>query len=57
MPPPPSPPPASRSSPTRVESLEEYWDYTAKLFDWHGGGVPNMILDDGGDATMLVITA
>src|SRR6188472_3617304 len=36
------------------ESLKEYWDYTAKLFDWHGGGVPNMILDDGGDATMLV---
>jgi adenosylhomocysteinase len=36
------------------ESLTEYWDYTAKLFDWHGGGVPNMILDDGGDATMLV---
>ena len=32
---------------------EEYWDYTAKLFDWHGGGTPNMILDDGGDATML----
>ena len=36
------------------ESLAEYWDYTAKLFDWHGGGTPNMILDDGGDATMLV---
>jgi adenosylhomocysteinase len=36
------------------ETLSEYWDYTAKLFDWHGGGVPNMILDDGGDATMLV---
>ena len=36
------------------ETLEEYWDYTAKLFDWHGGGMPNMILDDGGDATMLV---
>jgi adenosylhomocysteinase len=36
------------------ESLTEYWDFTAKLFDWHGGGVPNMILDDGGDATMLV---
>ena len=33
------------------ESLKDYWDYTAKLFDWHGGGVPNMILDDGGDAT------
>ncbi len=36
------------------ESLKEYWDYTARLFDWHGGGTPNMILDDGGDATMLV---
>src|ERR1700729_2340627 len=36
------------------ESLVEYWDYTAKLFDWHGGATPNMILDDGGDATMLV---
>jgi adenosylhomocysteinase len=36
------------------ESLKDYWDYTAKLFDWHGGGTPNMILDDGGDATMLV---
>jgi adenosylhomocysteinase len=36
------------------ESLNDYWDYTAKLFDWHGGGTPNMILDDGGDATMLV---
>src|ERR1700704_5577257 len=36
------------------ESLTDYWDYTAKLFEWHGGGTPNMILDDGGDATMLV---
>ncbi len=36
------------------ESLTEYWDFTARLFDWHDGGVPNMILDDGGDATMLV---
>jgi adenosylhomocysteinase len=36
------------------ESLEDYWDYTAQLFEWHGGGTPNMILDDGGDATMLV---
>src|SRR3954464_14716671 len=36
------------------ESLKDYWDYTAKLFDWHGGGYPNMILDDGGDATMYV---
>jgi adenosylhomocysteinase len=36
------------------ESLEDYWDYTARMFDWHGGGFPNMILDDGGDATMYV---
>src|SRR6267378_2209361 len=36
------------------ESLKDYWDYTAKMFDWHGGGFPNMILDDGGDATMYV---
>jgi adenosylhomocysteinase len=36
------------------ETLGEYWDYTAKLFDWHDGGMPNMILDDGGDATMFV---
>jgi len=36
------------------ESLKDYWDYTAKLFEWHGGGTPNMILDDCGDATMLV---
>src|ERR687893_3036374 len=36
------------------ETLEEYWDFTARLFDWHDGGMPNMILDDGGDATLLV---
>src|ERR1051326_3240479 len=36
------------------ETLKDYWDYTAKLFEWHGGGTPNMILDDGGDATMFV---
>src|ERR1700742_4687538 len=36
------------------ESLKDYWDYTARLFEWHGGGTPNMILDDGADATMLV---
>jgi adenosylhomocysteinase len=36
------------------ESLSDYWDYTRKLFEWHGGGVPNMILDDGGDATLFV---
>ncbi|MDX1250821.1 MAG: adenosylhomocysteinase [Gammaproteobacteria bacterium] len=36
------------------ESLEEYWDYTHRLFEWHDGGTPNMILDDGGDATLLI---
>ncbi|MET0408021.1 MAG: adenosylhomocysteinase [Hyphomicrobium sp.] len=36
------------------ESLVEYWDYTRKLFEWSDGGVPNMILDDGGDATLFV---
>jgi len=36
------------------ESLEEYWDFTRKLLEWGDGGVPNMILDDGGDATLLV---
>ncbi len=36
------------------ESLEEYWDFTHRVFEWGDGGVPNMILDDGGDATLLV---
>jgi adenosylhomocysteinase len=35
------------------ESLDEYWDYTHRIFEFDGGG-PNMILDDGGDATLLV---
>ncbi|PLX33385.1 MAG: adenosylhomocysteinase [Hyphomicrobiales bacterium] len=37
------------------ESLEEYWDYADRLFDWHDGGTANLILDDGGDATLLII--
>ena len=37
------------------ESLEEYWEYTHKIFEWYDGGTPNMILDDGGDATLLII--
>jgi len=36
------------------ESLEEYWNFTHKIFEWADGGTPNMILDDGGDATMLI---
>jgi adenosylhomocysteinase len=37
------------------ETLDEYWDYTHRAMDWADGGVPNRILDDGGDATMLLI--
>jgi adenosylhomocysteinase len=36
------------------ESLKDYWEYTRKILEWNDGGTPNMILDDGGDATMLV---
>ncbi len=37
------------------ETLEEYWDYADKIFQWSDGGVSNMILDDGGDATMYIL--
>jgi adenosylhomocysteinase len=36
------------------EGLKDYWDYTHRIFEWADGGAPNMILDDGGDATMLI---
>jgi len=36
------------------ESLDQYWEFTHRIFDWAGGAGPNMILDDGGDATLLV---
>ncbi len=36
------------------ETLAEYWDYTHRIFEWPDGGTSNMILDDGGDATLLV---
>ena len=36
------------------ESLEDYWEYTHNIFEWADGGTPNMILDDGGDATLLI---
>ncbi len=36
------------------ETLEEYWDYTHRIFEWKDGGYTNMILDDGGDATLLL---
>src|SRR5258706_1734368 len=35
------------------ESLDEYWEFTHRIFDFNGQG-PNMILDDGGDATLLI---
>ena len=37
------------------ESLEDYWVYTDKIFQWADGGLSNMILDDGGDATMYIL--
>src|SRR4051812_46345152 len=36
------------------ESLDEYWEYTHRIFEWPNGGLTNMILDDGGDATLLL---
>lgn len=36
------------------ESLKEYWDFTHRIFEWADGGTPNLILDDGGDATLLI---
>ena len=36
------------------ESLKDYWEYTHRIFEWADGGSPNMILDDGGDATLLI---
>ena len=40
---------------TKGETLEEYWDYAHKIFEWSDGGYPNLILDDGGDATLLCV--
>ena len=37
------------------ETVEEYWEYVDKIFTWSDGGYPNMILDDGGDATSYII--
>jgi adenosylhomocysteinase len=37
------------------ETLEEYWDFTDRMMDWGNGLTPNMILDDGGDATMYIL--
>ncbi|HEV2218935.1 MAG TPA: adenosylhomocysteinase, partial [Casimicrobiaceae bacterium] len=48
---------AARGTPVfayKGETLERYWDFTHRIFLWGGGQAPNMILDDGGDATLLV---
>jgi adenosylhomocysteinase len=48
---------AARGTPVfawKGESLEDYWDYTHRIFEWPDGGHSNMILDDGGDATLLL---
>jgi len=37
------------------ETLVEYWEYAHRIFEWHDGGYPNLILDDGGDATLLCV--
>jgi adenosylhomocysteinase len=37
------------------ETLLEYWDYAHRIFEWSDGGYPNLILDDGGDATLLCV--
>ena len=38
----------------KCETLEDYWEYTHRIFEWADGGYSNMILDDGGDATLLL---
>src|SRR5690606_33894189 len=48
---------AARGTPVfayKGESLDDYWEYTHRIFEWADGGYSNMILDDGGDATLLL---
>ncbi len=45
---------ARRCSPSRASRSSDYWDYTHRIFEWPDGGYSNMILDDGGDATLLL---
>jgi adenosylhomocysteinase len=49
---------AARGTPVfavKGENLLEYWEYIHRIFEWSDGGYPNMILDDGGDATLLTV--
>src|SRR5207237_946658 len=49
---------AERGTPVfavKGETLIEYWEYAHRIFEWHDGGYPNLILDDGGDATLLCV--
>src|SRR6185503_8849477 len=48
---------AARGTPVfafKGETLDRYWEFTHRIFEWQGDAAPNMILDDGGDATLLV---
>src|SRR5690606_22775845 len=48
---------AERGTPVfafKGESLDDYWEFTHRIFEWPDGGYSNMILDDGGDATLLL---
>ena len=54
-PPLPLPPVTFQCSQSRAETLEEYWDYVCRIFDWGRDTTCNMILDDGGDATMFAL--
>ena len=45
---------AASAGAVKGELLTEYWEYTHRIFEWSDGGAPNMILDDGGDATLLM---
>ena len=55
MPPPRSPRRGVPVFAIKGETLEEYWDYVARIFDWGQDETCNMILDDGGDATMFAL--
>src|ERR1051325_580010 len=48
-----APPPIAKAAPPvfpkKGETFEEYWEYTPRILQWHDGGTPNLILDDGGD--------
>src|SRR5262249_60770406 len=50
----PGPAGGARVFAVKGETLKEYWGYQHRIFEWGDGGTPNMVLDDGGDATLLI---